>query len=72
MALSTKFQGCNANRAARPVDKFDLLWEHIGQAVLHESMSLAAANLHDRPRSGDRFPDLRQDFFNQLLAAIFF
>ena len=71
MALSTKFQRSNADRAARAVDKLDLFWQHIRQAVLHESMSLAAANLHDRPGTRDRFPDLRQDLFNQLTTAIF-
>ena len=53
------------------MDELNFFWKHIGQAILHESVSLAAANLHDRPGLRDRIPDLCQDFFNQALAAVF-
>ena len=44
----------HADRAARPVDQFDLGGKQLVDAVLDDRVRLPAADLHDRPGPGGR------------------
>ena len=47
----------DAHRAARPVDQRHLRRQELVDAVTHDGMRLAAAHLHDLPRTGDHAGD---------------
>ena len=45
------FKRCNADGAARTVDKLNAIAEQLVDAITHEGVRLAATNLHEDPRS---------------------
>lgn len=56
----------DAHRAARAVDQLDLVRKQLVDAVADDRVRLAAADLHQRPRAGDRAPDLVKQALGDL------
>ena len=65
------FERSDAHRAARTVDELDALGQNFIDAVAHERVGLAAADLHEHPVVGDAARDFGDDGVRDVLVAIF-
>ncbi len=66
-----RLQRGHADRTARPVNQLDAVRQERVEAVLHDAVRLAAADLHDGPGPGRGPPDRGQQLFGRHAVAIF-
>src|SRR5271165_317939 len=69
-SLVDHFQGSDTDRAPRPVNQFHFPGQKLVDAVAHDGMGLAAANLHQHPRASYALADLLRERAGNLLVTI--
>jgi hypothetical protein len=71
MCLVDHLQRSDTNRATGPVDELNLTGQQAIDPILHDAVSLSAADFHQDPGAVNGAVNLADDLLRDIFAAVF-